>query len=213
MRPLRDPPLLIGAAALFSGAALVMAVFWRQPLMVTVVACGSLAAIAFVYRWSQTPPAARLVVKRRAAIGLLAGTLATAGYDLTRWLIVAIADLKYRPFDTLFLFGYSLAGAATSRETALAVGVAYHWCNGVFFAISYCVLLGERNWKVAIVWALALELAMFTVYPTWLDLQAVKTEFTLVSLSGHLVYGVILGTIAERKLAARRTLGERTSRS
>lgn len=205
MREMEETDVLLGAAALFSGAALMIAIFFRRPLPATILGCAALATVAFAYRWSRTPPEARVVVKQRAAVGVVAGTLATLAYDVTRYAIVTFAHLKYQPFDTLFLFGYSLAGAGSSRDAALAAGIAYHWMNGVLFALAYCIVLGGRNWMFAIVWALALEIMMFTMYPTWLDLQAVKLEFTIVSLSGHLVYGVTLGKIAQHKLGARRT--------
>ena len=49
---------------------------------------------------------------------------------------------------------------------------------------------------------------MLTVYPGWLDLQAVMAEFTLVSMIGHLSYGSILGVLSQRWFRAARPLLE-----
>ena len=40
---------------------------------------------------------------------------------------------------------------------------------------------------------------MFTVYPGWLNLNAVIEEFAIVSVSGHLVYGLTLGVICQAR--------------
>ena len=47
---------------------------------------------------------------------------------------------------------------------------------------------------------MCLEIAMFSIYPSWLHLQAVMQEFTIVSISGHLVYGAVLGLFCNRFL-------------
>ena len=43
---------------------------------------------------------------------------------------------------------------------------------------------------------------MLSIYPRWLDLKAVMAEFTMVSMSGHIVYGSVLGRISQLQLAA-----------
>ena len=39
---------------------------------------------------------------------------------------------------------------------------------------------------------------MLLVYPHWLPLGRVMGEFTIVSVSGHLAYGVTLGVLVQR---------------
>jgi hypothetical protein len=52
---------------------------------------------------------------------------------------------------------------------------------------------------------MGLEAAMLTVYPGWLDLEAVMEEFVTVSVFGHLAYGTALGIISQRWLAQDRS--------
>ena len=143
----------------------------------------------------------RKMVKRRVRAGVLAGFLGTCGYDLSRYVLVAVTGMNYRPFETLLLFGHSLGGPEISRATAFALGTGFHFLNGICFAIAYCLFFGGRDWWLAVLWALGLEAAMFSIYPTWLNLAAVKNEFTIVSLTGHLAYGTIVGIISRHRLA------------
>jgi hypothetical protein len=82
----------------------------------------------------------------------------------------------------------------------LWIGSAYHYRNGESFAVAYSFLFGARDWKFAILWALFLEALMFTVYPGWLNLRGVMAEFTVVSLSGHVVYGTVLGLVVRYRI-------------
>jgi hypothetical protein len=206
-------PWFFAAAALFSGASLVAAIVFRAPLGVTLSVFGMLAAIGIAYRWRQTPPAGRAIVKTRVRVGALAGLLGTFAYDLSRYMIVVVTRMHYRPFETLVLFGYSLAGQQISRAAAYALGAGFHLLNGTCFAIAYCLVFGGKNWKFAVLWALALEAAMFSIYPTWLNLAAVKMEFTIVSLCGHLAYGTIVGITSQARLAAIQHAGDHRSGS
>jgi hypothetical protein len=47
---------------------------------------------------------------------------------------------------------------------------------------------------------MCLEIAMFSIYPSWLHLQAVMQEFTIVSIAGHFAYGSVLGLFCNRFL-------------
>jgi hypothetical protein len=66
------------------------------------------------------------------------------------------------------------------------------------------LVLGGRHWAYGVGWALLLELAMLTVYPIWLGLQAVLAEFTAVLVVGHLAYGSTLGWFSQRWFDSRR---------
>jgi hypothetical protein len=108
------------------------------------------------------------------------------------------------PFGAFKMFGELLIGPAP-ESVRFAVGTVYHYFNGVSFAIGYCFLLGGRNWKWGIAWGLLLEAAMLTIYPGWLDLEAVMAEFVSMSVLGHVAYGSVLGLIGQRRLAVYRT--------
>lgn len=192
--------LLLSAAALFSGAALVIAIKFHLNLGVLLVGLGGLAACAFATQWLPGDYARRRALVDRILTGVSAGTVATLGYDISRFLIVSVAHLKFAPFHAFPLFGALILGQQAPTWAAWIIGTAYHYMNGVAFAVAYCYLLGERNWMWGVVWALGLEALMFTIYPGWLDLKAVMVEFTIVSVSGHLLYGSILGLIAQRPI-------------
>src|SRR5690349_4758838 len=93
-------------AALFlaSGAALVLAIVlqWSLPLAFALTAgiTGSLAAITFV----KAPPNVRHVLARRLRVGLVGGVLATLAYDATRFGVVSLFSLSFKPFHALEIF-------------------------------------------------------------------------------------------------------------
>lgn len=204
-------PWFFALAALFSGASLGSAIVFHAPLWATLVVITTLAAMGVAYRWRHTSVAGRLAVMTKVRTGLLAGLLGTTGYDLSRYTIATVTKMSYRPFETLLVFGYALAGPGVSRATAYALGTGFHLLNGICFAIAYCLFFGGRDWRLAVLWALVLEAAMFSIYPTWLNLAAVKMEFAIVSFAGHLAYGTILGITSQLKLAAVQRMGNHRS--
>ena len=140
--------------------------------------------------------------------GLIIGACATASYDLSRWLLVHALSIDFNPFGAFPLFGWGIGGAQLTRSVAFVVGAVYHVINGLSFALSYCLLLGGGWSPWAVLWALSLELVMFSVYPGWLNLKAVMVEFTIVSLTGHLAYGATLGLLSERYIPQRGLRGD-----
>lgn len=191
---------MLAVAFLASGAALVASIFTRAPLSLTLALCGGVAILAGALRWSSTDAGERPYLKAQLLTGLVAGVAATAAYDLVRFLLVTAGRLSFNPFESFPLFGYLILGESVSRQAAVTVGTAFHLLNGIAFGVSYCLLLGGRHWITGVLWALGLEAAMVTIYPTWLDLEAVRMEFLSVSLFGHLAYGLTLGVIGQRRL-------------
>jgi hypothetical protein len=140
---------------------------------------------------------------RRVKAGLLAGLLATLAYDLVRWVVVTVFHYTFWPFDIFPLFGYAIAGSNLTPGFATAIGLIYHYVNGLFFAAGYAILFAPRSWWIGILWALGLESLMLSIYPGWLHIQAFN-EFLSVSMIGHLVYGSVLGIMSRwtwRRLA------------
>ncbi|MGH2350790.1 MAG: hypothetical protein ACRDI2_13765, partial [Chloroflexota bacterium] len=176
---------LLAVAFLASGAALVIAIISGAPLGVVLGLLGLAAGLTVALRWTHADARGRALAGARLRVGLAAGILATGAYDGTRWLVVTLGGLQFWPFESFPLFGYLIAGQEIPRSAAYAVGTAYHLLNGLAFAISYSMLLGGRKWWWAVGWALGLEAAMLTIYPTWLNLDSVMKEFTAVSLLGH----------------------------
>jgi hypothetical protein len=195
---------LFAVTSLASGAALVIAIFLHLSLGLILVIFALVVGIVIARSVSRLGAPLRAQLKAQARTGLVIGCIATIAYDLARLLLVTLFPLHVRPFETFVQFGYAILGDTVSRSTALAVGTAYHYVNGIAFAIAYCLILGGRRWLYGVAWALALEAAMLAVYPNWLDLRAVMAEFTLVSMIGHLSYGSTLGVLSQRWFQGRR---------
>ena len=183
---------MLSLAALGSGAALVAAIATHTSLALTLPAFALLAA-AMTALWC-----ARVPRRVRAAAGVLAGVVATIAYDVVRVLVVWALRLPLQPFATWVLFGQLIVGGGP-RPLAWVAGTAYHYLNGILFAVAYLLLLAGRPWWVGPIWGLGLETLMLLVYPRWLDLRLVLIEFTVMSLAGHLAYGTVLGLIGRRR--------------
>lgn len=192
--------LVLGVAAMGSGAALLVAIFFGVSLAFTLLLFALFASFVFYLKYSNGRSADRLDLTARVDTGLLAGILATLVYDLFRVVLVKSLGLSFPPLGALPHFGHLLMGNGASMRAAWIAGSIYHYLNGITFSIAYCFAFGGLNWKWGIAWAMGLEIAMFTVYPGWLHLSGMMEEFTLVSLSGHVAYGVVLGVVSQRYL-------------
>lgn len=190
---------ILALAALATGIALLVYFLTGIALWLGLLVTVSLAFATSALVWRVIPDRQRQRLRRRASAGVLAGILATLGYDLSRLLLVRIADFSLWPFDTFRLFGQLFVGSALPSEVVLLIGIGYHILNGVSFALAYTLLFGQYGWKAGVVWAMGLEILMVSFYPGWLDLKAFD-EFLSISVVGHVVYGVILGYYSQRLL-------------
>jgi hypothetical protein len=161
-----------------------------------VVAVGLGLAALVLHR---TPAGERAAVWRRVGVGLVGGALATAAYDGCRFAVVSTLGLRFWPFDIFPIFGQLLAGDSAPPAVRLAAGVAYHWANGLGFGVAYLFLFHRPRLLTGVLWAAVLELAMISIYPSWLHLRALS-EFLSVSLIGHAAYGSVLGLVSSRLL-------------
>lgn len=187
-------PIVTGATALLaSGASLLLSIASGAPLAWTLPICLALSLASVAIVSAATPASVRAVVRRRALAGFAAGLAATAAYDAVRWSIVWSLDLSINPFEAFRWFGWSLGGRELSEPAAFGIGVLFHSLNGVMFAGAYGVLAAGRRWFWGVGWALGLEVLMLVAYPAWLNLAGVMEEFTLVSFTGHVAYGIVLG--------------------
>lgn len=188
----------VAAATLVSGAALALSILFKVPLGLALITLGGAVGLAVAFELSRMSSPVRARLRSRVMAGALAGVFSTAAYDGIRWLLVKLGSLNYSPFEAFPLFGYAIVGGGAPPAIALTVGTIYHYLNGITFAIFYCLLFGGRWWVLGVLWALVLEALMFTLYPGWLDIEAVMKEFTLVSVTGHLAYGSTLGMLSQR---------------
>jgi len=144
---------------------------------------------------------------RAVWIGLLAGLLAAAAYDVFRlpfvfakeWRIESVVP-PMKLFKVFPRFGAMVLGQPIEQpEYSLAahiVGWIYHFSNGATFGVMYLAIIGSssrRHWAWAVLFALALELGMLlTPYPRVFGIH-VTTRYVLVTVAAHAVFGVGLG--------------------
>lgn len=193
----------LAALPLATGAALLAHIELGGSLPLTLAVALLVLGSTTYLAGRRLAPALRRELRRRAGAGLLAGLLATGAYDLIRWLLLAVFRFTFQPFDIFSVFGRLLLGSQAPRPLLLAVGVLFHWANGVGFAIGYSLLFGRRGWWTGLLWALGLEAVMLAVYPGWLSIQALD-EFRSISMTGHAAYGLVLGVTSRWWLRRRR---------
>jgi hypothetical protein len=187
--------LLISVPFLSTGGALAVFILTGISLRVGMIAAAVLVAGAVALARTRLPEPSRRLVRYQAVRGIAAGLLATAAYDLCRLIVVSLTDIAYWPFDIFSRFGRLLVGEAAPTGVAVAVGMGYHYLNGVGFAIAYMLFVRRPGILTGLAWAALLEVFMVSLYPGWLGLRALG-EFLGVSIAGHAAYGVVLGGTA-----------------
>jgi hypothetical protein len=197
----RKHRVLLAALPLASGAGLVVYVLAGLSLPVAVATLAGLGSAVWGALLPRLRPQLRGDVRRRVAVGAVAGLVGTLGYDAARYGTVALSQFSFRPFHVFEVFGELFLGPAADQVTALAVGSLYHLTNGTCFGIAYLLVFRRPRPLTGMVWGAALELCMATLYPSWLRIQQ-WGEFLQVSATGHLVYGAVLGAVGARLLAA-----------
>ncbi len=148
---------------------------------------------------------------RHVLIGLLAGLMAAAAYDLFRvpfvfaqrcgisWLVPQLDLFKVMP-----MFGAMIQGEAAQQlsysTAAHLLGWLYHFSNGATFGIMYIALIGDgrcRHWLWAVLFSVALELGMLlTPYPATFGID-VTPRLVAVTLAAHVVFGLVLGLLVK----------------
>lgn len=186
--------VLLGVLPLSTGAALVTLIVARvsMPLAALVVVGVGVTARRLVMRGLDDAGRGRVTSLTKR--GLAAGLVATLAYDATRFGIVAVVHWDIRPFFAIPRFGQQFVGADGPAPAQWLVGLTYHLLNGVGFAVAYSLVIRRPRWRTAVMWALALEVAMVLMYPQWLGINVTK-EFTMVSLGGHLSWGTGLAAV------------------
>jgi hypothetical protein len=193
------------APFLATGGALVIYILTGFSLPVGVLAAVAVTGAVSAVVWHRLPAIARVTVRRRVASGAIAGVLATAAYDGCRLLVVTVLGLTFWPFDVFSRFGRLLLSDAGPVPTYV-VGTAFHYANGVGFAIAYVLFVARPGVLTGLPWAAILETFMVSLYPGWLGLRALD-EFLSVSIAGHVTYGLVLGSVARARLRAEQTVG------
>jgi hypothetical protein len=186
---------ILGAAALFSGAALVAHILSGISLRLTLAFTATLVLAAIVLIARRAEPQQRSLSRRKLVAAVAAGIAATATYDASKFALSYGTTSFYNPFEAIRAFGTLLAGPSASPEAVLVAGVAFHVLNGVSFGVAFCFLF--RRWSLlhGIGWGLFLEAFQLALFPGWLDIRAYE-EFARISALAHLVYGATLSVVA-----------------
>ncbi len=176
-------------------------------LFIALPALAVLCGLALADRASGTRRLWRVVV-----VGAVAGLAAAMAYDVFRLPFVyadALGIQHVAPPLKLFKvfprFGAMILGQPLEQPVysaaAQLVGWTYHFSNGLTFGIMYLALIGDparRSWWWAVAFAVGLELAMlFTPYPAFFRIP-ITAKFITVTLTAHLVFGVVMGWAAAR---------------
>lgn len=189
--------VLLFALPMATGSALAVNILAGVDLRLAVLGLICLGGGCFALALLGLTTPAREQLRHRIAVGAVAGVLATASYDSARYGLVSIADFSFQPFHVFTRFGGLMLGRDAPTPWLYIAGIAFHVANGIGFAIGYTVIVRRPQRWSAVVFAFALELCMALLYPSWLRMTALQ-EFLQVSILGHAVYGLVLGTITAR---------------
>jgi hypothetical protein len=146
------------------------------------------------------------------AVGAAAGFVAAVAYDIFRLPFVYAKDWHLDGFVPALMlfkvfprFGAMILGQALEQpEYSLATqvaGWAYHFSNGITFGVMYLALIGNaarRAWWWGVVFAVGLEIGLLlTPYSQLFGIHVTPT-FIAVTLTAHLVFGIVMGLAARR---------------
>jgi hypothetical protein len=156
---------------------------------------------------------------RAVLIGIVAGLIAAIAYDIFRipfvfakqWHIASVVPpmnlFKVFPRFGAMILNQPLEQTTYSTE-AQVVGWLYHFSNGATFGAMYMALVGDvtkRSWLWAVLMATGIELAMLlTPYPGFFGIP-LTTVFVIVTLTAHLIFGVLMGLSSRKMVSQLRT--------
>jgi hypothetical protein len=143
------------------------------------------------------------------AVGLAGGFVATLAYDGIRWLFGITHLFQYNGFLAIYIFGSWISGRPTGTAAAAVAGWLYHFWNGLSFGVLYTLAFTRKHWLYGVAYGIVMEILMLGLFPMFLPITN-KRDFILMSMLGHIVYGAVLGLIAQRYTRSwRRNYGAR----
>ena len=182
--------------AIVSLGALVTHVFGLLPMVFFLTFFGVpsillLLVMAAYARWINAP-----VFLTALAVGLAGGFVGTLAYDGVRLLFRTLHLFNYDGFVAIYIFGGWITGRETTTVEAAIAGWTYHFWNGLSFGVFYVLTFGRRHWLYGAAYGVVMELCMLGLFPLFVQVTD-RFDFILLSLIGHLVYGAVLGLIAQ----------------
>jgi len=130
-------------------------------------------------------------------VGLVAGLIGTLAYDGARWILTASNVFDYNGFKAILIFGSWITGQETHEVGAIWAGWIYHFWNGLSFGVFYTLMLGRRHWLFGVGYGLVMEVCMLGLFPMFVQVTD-QFDFIMLSLIGHVFYGLGLGLFAQR---------------
>jgi hypothetical protein len=195
---IQRPSLIIAfLAASISGVVILLHWMGWVTVNYSIRILAPLATVIFVALVAASGKAREEVFLTRLWGGVLAGVAGLLAYDLGRLLIVLVGQVPFNPFRVIEVFGLLILDTTVDTELTKAVGWAFHTWNSIAFAVMYTLAVGPGRVLWGLAWGLMLEVIMIATYPSLFGVQ-MGWGFFLVSISGHVFYGLALGATARK---------------
>lgn len=199
MELIRKPPDPAMQEPMMNGMHAFMAGYIRYAMVPALVVLAGL----WLYASGNYPRLAN-----RIAAGAAASFIASLGLDVVRLIGVSMGAF---PGDMPTMIGQMIVGRMSPDMGVRLAGYTYHLLNGMTFGIMYAILAGRAHWGWGLAWGLFFELGMMTLPPVPMmagpfGIHGFWPGLFLATLVAHVVYGVILGVLAERWVRDRGTI-------
>lgn len=133
------------------------------------------------------------VIADLVVLGCWTGLLATVAYDLIRPLVQIVFRSNFNSFAAIPIFGTLMTGLPAGNAIAITTGWLYHFWNGISFGIMFALFRPRGGVLAGLLWGLGLECLMLVTYPHLLQVRLDTPGFLATSLSGHSLWGIVLG--------------------
>lgn len=188
----------IGAGlALISLGALLSHVFGPLPMVYFLSFFGVPSVLAIFLMAAYARRIKASVFLNCLAVGLAGGLIGTLAYDAVRWVLTNSGVFDYNGFYAIMVFGSWITGMEPNEPPAIVAGWLYHFWNGLSFGVFYALTFGRRHWAYGVLYGLLMEACMLGLFPMFLKVTN-RYDFIMLSLIGHVFYGLGLGLYAQR---------------
>jgi len=138
---------------------------------------------------------------RAVLVAAGAGFVATGGLEIVR--VIGLHAFGAMPGSMPMEMGHLLTGSVSPLFTDIT-GWAYHFWNGISFALIYALLFGRRTWWTGLPYAYVIA-TVFMVSPAMgamgagdFGQQFAPVAFPLTVYLAHTAFGALLGWVVSR---------------
>lgn len=183
---------------------LVVALTPGMPAMDVLTQYVLLPSIALLFIVALVAHQLRLVrLNNRIWTGIWVGGVSTAALDVIR---LTGFSVGWMPGNMPRMFGVLILDQMALGPSDLSdfIGGLYHYWVSACFGLTYTLLVGRTRWWGGLIWGLIIEIGMMTTPPMVIAMDTgyfgLKSGFGVlgVSLTAHVVYGIVLGLLLER---------------